>query len=68
MDSGKNSDNNFSMDTKAPQSDIDPAQTKVATKTLLALGALLHLCYCCLASGPDPPSPPHGTARVLVAL
>ena len=39
MDSGKNSDNNFSMDTKAPQSDIDPGQTKVATKTLLALRA-----------------------------
>ena len=31
-------------------------------------GALLHLCYCCLASGPDPPSPPHGTAWVLAAL
>ena len=34
MDSGKNSDNDFSMDTKSPQSDIDPRQTKVATKTL----------------------------------
>ena len=39
MDSGKNSDNNFSMDTKPPQSDFDPGQTKVATKTLLALRA-----------------------------
>ena len=39
MDSGKNSDNDFSMDTKPPQSDIDPGQTKVATKTLLALRA-----------------------------
>ena len=39
MDSGKNSDNDFSMDSKPPQSDIDPGQTKVATKTLLALRA-----------------------------
>ena len=39
MDSGKNSDNDFNMDTKPPQSDIDPGQTKVATKTLLALRA-----------------------------
>ena len=39
MDSGKNSDNDFSMDPKPPQSDIDPGQTKVATKTLLALRA-----------------------------
>ena len=27
MDSGKNSDNDFSMDTKPPESDIDPGQT-----------------------------------------
>ena len=39
MDSGKNSDNDFSMDPKPPQSDIDPGQTKVARKTLLALRA-----------------------------
>ena len=39
MDSGKDSDNDFSMDPKPPQSDIDPGQTKVATKTLLALRA-----------------------------
>ena len=39
MDSGKNSDNDFSMDPKPPQSDIDAGQTKVATKTLLALRA-----------------------------
>ena len=28
-------------------------------------GAFLHLCYWCLASGTDPPSPPHGTGWVL---
>ena len=39
MDSGKNSDNNFSMDPRPPQSDIDAGQTKVPTKTLLALRA-----------------------------
>ena len=39
MDFGKNSDNDFSMDPKPPQSDIDPGQTKVAKKTLLALRA-----------------------------
>ena len=37
MDPGENSDNDFSMDPKPPQSDIDEGQTKVATKTLLTL-------------------------------
>ena len=39
MDPGENSDNDFSMDPKPPQSDIDEGQTKVATKTLLTLPA-----------------------------
>ena len=32
MDSGKNSNNDFSMDPKPPRSDIDAGQTKVSNK------------------------------------